>query len=522
MGLKKTIIKNLFTGWLGQFALIFSAIIVTPILINHFGKYEYGMWVTIGQGALIFSLFDFGVANSVSRIVAKNLALKKYDEISKIYSTAIAIFIFASLLVLFLTIIVLPFVPDVFKINDSHRTIAHWLFGLTCLNIFIILPLRVGRGLLQAKDRYDLIFLYKALITLLRLIFVILIFGRGIGHLILLAIITLGLNLLLEILLFRIAVKKYEVLKFKISLANKQHFKELISLGASSMVQTFSGTMFDKAQIIFIGLILGVSATPLFAVPYLIIISVGSFVNRLGGTFTPISSRLHATNNKSQLRRLNILGVRYGLALSIPISVFILLYGKELINLWLGQDALADNDINIIVLVLNIFLIPFALGWPQGASRTMLRGTGKHWLAANGQFISSFIGLMVSIFIMLYTNWGVLGAAIGWSLKTFLLNILIFPIAICRHLKIPGWDYFKTAYLLPILSIFPLLLIGKIMERFIPITNIYSCGFVTLGFFAMGGLGIFFMIIVPEDRSYLFQLLPQRLTQAMNIASKSQ
>lgn len=522
MSLKKIIIRNVAAGWVEKATSIIATVIITPILFSHFGKYEYGMWVAIGQGASLLMLLDFGIANSVSRFIARNLALENREENVRVFNTALAIFFSASVLVLITTAIILPLIPDIFDVVESHRRVAFWLFGLIGVNIAIVFPLRVGRGLLQGRDRYDLISLYHVASSLLRLLLVILIFGRGVGDLLLLALVVLGLNLSTEIALFLTAMKQHPNLRFKHRMITIKNFKEMTSLGGSALVQTISANLYRRGQVIAVSIILGISSTPLFSIPSSIIIILGPVISRLGATFTPIASRMDATKENGQLQKLNILGVRYGLALSLPISIFLFFYGQELLTLWLGRcSELAEADISLMSLVLSIMVIPFALGCPQMATRSILRGTGKHWLAANGLFFSSLVGLITGILVMLFSNLGVLGAAIGWIIRFVLADILLFPFSICRHLRISGWYYFKKAYMPPLASAFLLMIFCISLTVFLPSDDIFKLIIVTLFIGVVSCLLILYIVLLPEHRTYLFSMINQGIAIFRHAGSKN-
>ena len=82
----KRIFSNAIFGWLSKILIGVSGIILTPILISGLGRYEYGIWVTIGQMAAFLLVADLGVANSIGRLVAKYDAIKSTDQKNKIYS----------------------------------------------------------------------------------------------------------------------------------------------------------------------------------------------------------------------------------------------------------------------------------------------------------------------------------------------------------------------------------------------------------------------------------------------------
>lgn len=511
MSLKKIIIRNVVAGWAGKSISIITTIIITPVLLSHFGKYEYGMWLTIGQGASLLMLLDFGIANSVSRFIARNLALENHEENVRVFNTALAIFFFTSVLVLLVTAVVLPFIPDIFDVVESYRRIAFWLFGLIGLNIAIIFPLRVGRGLLQARDRYDLISYYQVFFSLLRLILVVLIFGRGVGDLLLLALIVLGLNLSSEMILFWTAIKQHTNLRVDLRMVTLKNLKEMTSLGGSALVQTISGMLYKKGQIIAVSIILGISSAPLFSIPMSLIISFGPFINRLGATFVPIASRLDATSKNDQLKRLNMHGVRYGLALSVPVGIFLFFYGEQLLTLWLSRSGLTGADVNLMGLVLGVMVIPFALGAPHMASRSVLRATGRHWLAANGLLLSSLVGLITGVILMVYSNLGILGAAIGWGMRFVFADILLFPLSICGHLEIPFWHYFRKVYVAPLAVAILLVIFSIFFAEVFSVTDIGNFVIVTVCFGVLSSFLIFCVVMMPEHRKLLFDIIVQRV-----------
>ncbi|MCD4792902.1 MAG: oligosaccharide flippase family protein [Bacteroidales bacterium] len=505
MSLKKTILKNVVSEWISKIIIIASALIITPVLLSYFGKYQYGLWEAIGQGAAFLMLFDFGIANSIARFIAKNSVTDDFEENKRVYSTSLAVFFFAAVLTLFISLIVLPYIPEIFNTTENYQQISQVLFGILSLNIIVAFPLRVGRGLLQAKDRYDLISLIQLFFNVIYLILVLLFFYRGIGDLILLAEITLSVNLLSEIVLFLIALKYHKYLKFKFRYITKKNFKELFSLGASSLVQSISAMLYTKGIILSVSIMIGLAATPLFSIPNSIINKIGPFVNRLGSTFVPIASRMNAKNDIAKLRELNIHGVRYGLAISIPISVFLFFYGKQLLELWLGNTGLNNLDLQNMAYAVAVMIVPFGLGAPQTASRAIFRATNKHWFVANLMLISVSAGLITTIILIKYTDLGILGAAIGWSFRYLIVDILVMPFAVCRNLQINIKHYFSKVYLPPLFSALVLIVFSLVYNRFIDFENIYNFIILITVFGILSFLLILFIILNAEHRKFLIK-----------------
>jgi Na+-driven multidrug efflux pump len=160
---------------------------------------------------------------------------------------------------------------------------------------------------------------------------------------------------------------------------------------------------------------------------------------------------MDAKGDFEKLLELNIVGVRYGLLLSMPICIFLVFFGESMLKLWLGSSGLTGEDLHLMALMLAAIAIPFSLSAPQVASRSILAATGRHWPVAYGFFISALVGLLVSIILMKWSKLGVLGAAIGLSSTYLFTGVALYPMLICRHLDIPLKIYFKKVYISPLI-----------------------------------------------------------------------
>lgn len=505
MSLKTTILKNLFSEWISKLVMIASAIFITPILLRHFGIFEYGLWQTIGESTAFLVLFDLGIANSIARFISKNLALNNDLENQKVYSTSLAIFSGAALLSIVVSIIILPYIPDIFDISVDYHYTTKIIFLLMSFNIMISFPLRIGRGLLQAKNRYDTIAYIQLVTNVLYFILILIFFYTGIGDLILLTIITLSTNLLSEIILFILAKNQHNNLKFNYNLITKNNFKELFSLGFSSLVQSFAAMIYTRGMILVVSILVGVSSTPLFAIPNSLLNKIGPFINRLGSTFMPIASTMQSKNETYKLKELNILGVRYGLAISIPLMVFLFFYGKTLLEIWLGTEQLAKSDLILMSKILAIMIIPFGTGSPQIASRTIFRATDKHWFVSNSMLISVVSGLVVSVLLIKITNLGVLAAAIGWTFRFIILDIIIMPIAVSKYLKIRYIKYLSQVYLKPLIAAC-VLIIYCYLSYYFTISNIYLKMFlIGMIYTFLSLILIYFVILEKEHKDFILK-----------------
>jgi len=507
MDLKKAILKNVSFEWTWKIFKIASILIIAPILIKHFGKYEYGLWVLIGEAASFMMLLDFGVANSISRFSSKYLALKDYEQNNEVYCTATFVFFAGACLVLLITVILLPFIPSILYVPAEYRSTCQWLFALSGLNIALVFPLRVGHGLLQSENRYDIISRYGMANVFVNLAFVLLVFGQGKGDLLVLAVFTFGLNLCTEMAIYVHARKMHPYLKFRLKGIVKQKFKEIFSLGSSSFLQTITSYTYIQLNSLFVGGLLGAGQTLLFSVPVSLVQRISPFVSKMGATFIPIASRMDAKGETEKLKKLNMLGVRYSLSLSLPIGVFTFFFGTDFLNLWIGGTGLSSQDIETMGLGLCIMIIGFALGRPHMASRSILMATNRHWQVSIGLLFFSILSLIVGVFIMKQTALGVLGVAIGFSMRIILAEGIYLPVLICKSLKINFFQYLYETHWAPILACICLILFSFMLDfsfgdltilNFLLKMFLFACVWIGL---------VLFLVFLPDHRKFLLSNL---------------
>ena len=505
--LKTAILRNVLFGWGEKASAIAATFITTPIVISALGKEAYGLWATVGQAAALMLMLDFGVANTVTRFISRNLALDERADVERVYSTAMAIFAAGALAAAVVTAVLAPFVPSLLNIADRYASDAVVIFLLCGFNVAVIFPLRVGRGLLQAHNRYDSISKLGATFAIARIVVTVYVFQyTTYGTLVAIALIQSAINLLKEGSTFLVGRRMYPGLRVSRRSVTRKDAAELFSLGGSAVLQTLSAAFTSSFQVIAVTVVLGVAAAPLYSIPSSLLRRTGPFINRLGSTFVPLASGLDAKGRITDLVRLNVKGVRYGLLMSLPFCVYVLFYGQPLLRLWLGGTGLTSGDLELMAHVLTLAVVPFALASPQiAASRSMLSATGKHWRVSIAFAISSLVGLGLSVALMKHTGLGVLGAAVGFACVYVLTGMIYYPFLICRHLQVSIAPYLRDAYAKPLVASFLLVLLCLGMDRLWPGGGALGLLLET-GLFGCAALpAALYIVMFPEDRRHLLK-----------------
>lgn len=452
MDLFKRIIVNISAGWTARVINIVITFISLPIILSFLGMHDYGLWVTIGQGVGFFGLLDFGIANSVCRFISRSDALEDSSEKNGIYSTAFLFFCSVSVTIILVTLVLYSHIPDIFRLDSSHETVAEVLFVVMGANLGLLFPLRVGRGLLQATNDYHLIDFVVIFFRCLHFAAILVCYALNMLNLYSICLVSAFCNALVEIILFYQAKKRNADLMVRFKHINRQRIVRLFSFGSSSLVQTFAAMLYTKGQTIAISLILGVESVPLFSIPVSLLSKIGPFIGKTGSIFMPIASSLDAQGKSDKIVRLSVYGLRYSLMIGFFVGVYIVFFGNDLLVLWLKNSTMKPGELKMMHTALMIMVFPLVISRANKGNQTILRATGNHWKVSNSLIVFTLVGLLISVGLMRYTAMGVLGAAIGWSIKGLIPEFLLFTIFMLQKYRIPPGSYLLDAYGFPFIG----------------------------------------------------------------------
>lgn len=431
--------------------LLVSTMVITPLLIARLGKEGYGVWILVGQVIAYLGILDLGVGSSIARFVAKYNARNDYTNISCIINSAIFLFLISSILMIFVTLILWPNFSKFFHLSDKYFSIGRWLILLTGFSVALTFPLKIGQGILGGIHRFHLIYLLRASGAFIKLLSIGLVFGL-LGHnsLLLLAVITIAVTMLPNLFMCGTAYKKLPNVLLGFKYISFSSLKEIWSLSLSALLGTLATLLFNQGQIICVGKIIGAETVTLYAIPVMLL-TYGSMVTAyIVAAFKPMASHMQALDEKHSLQTLNVTGVKILFVVSLLIAVLAAMFGMSFFQIWLGSKGLSIQDLTTMGNLLTIMAIGFAVGAPQYVTAKMFSGTDRQWFITGISLAASLVGLFVGILLMVKTNLGLYGMAIGWTTVFVIRGVLVLPASACRHFKIKSLSYFEQAYLPPL------------------------------------------------------------------------
>ena len=398
--------------------------LLMPLIVHSLGNEMYGLWAVVGSFLGFYGLFDFGLSSAVQRYLSKALGKNDTNKANVIINTAFFVFIVICLLVLVFTGILAFYAPQFEKVVKD-LSLFRKIIVILGASLALGFPTRVFMGVLFSHLRQDLFSLVEIIKLAVRTM-LILHFLR-IGHGILtLAVINLLSNILGDILTFILAKKtaRYMSINFKIVDLT------MIKAFGQYSIFTFVGQISDKLRFyvdnFVISAFIGLSSVTIYSIAAnLTRYFIESIACAFGtGMLLPIFSGYEAKGDYQSIREKFISLTRISGYVSMLIGGILIIFGRALIERWMGEKYLDAYPI------LLILLIPVIIDMMQNPSLGLLYGISKHKFFSLSNLIEGISNLILSL--ILVRKFGLIGVAVGTAIPMIIVKLFIVRF-LCKY-----------------------------------------------------------------------------------------
>lgn len=453
---KLQIIKNVSSSWFSLAVNILVGIFLSPFILHRLGDSAFGIWVLIFSITGYYGLFDLGIRSSIVRYVSKFTATNDTEAAAKLINTSLFSYCCVGALSFAITVFLALNARWMFRIPANLQSEAGWLFLMAGSSVAIGFPLGVFGGVLEGLQRFYVLNWTNVASTLVRAALILFFLSRGYG-LLTVIFITVTLPLIASIIRGAIAL---HILPVRLSWhsIDRSTFREMAHYSSATFITIVAGRLRFNTDEIVIGTMLSAAAVTYFNIGARIVDYAGEVVTGLAQVFVPMSSQSDAHGDMVRLRKIFVAGNRSCAFIIFPICAVLILLGKSVIEVWVGQRYIATS-----YPVLVLMIIPSTLFFAQAASARILFGMGKHRTLAFVNLSEGIANLVLSI--VLIRPFGILGDALGTAIPLGCNMIFFLPAHLCHVLGLRLSTFLREAYVLPLVVCTPLVLALVLMKR---------------------------------------------------------
>jgi O-antigen/teichoic acid export membrane protein len=451
------LITNVLWSWTGVAASLFQGIIIARFLYKSLGEDHYGMWALIFSILDYFWFFDLGLNSAVTNFCARFRALGDSDKINEVISTSLFYFTLIGILAW----AVAPFLAwnahAFFKISPANQREFGVLILIVGISWGLCIMAHLFLSALDGFQRFDLTSRVMVIQVALRSAgyFAVLKSGHGLVMMAAVYVATQILGYALNFLNFR---RIFPELRLSPSRVHWSMFRDIFRYGIRSFFANSSGLVLNQSGPIIIGHYLGAGPVGFFTLPAKMLQQAYDAVSRIGMVTRSNAAELSVTAQREAQISLGIYSNRYSLTLFLPLACFLLVYGRIVIERWMGPKMAAMAGPLLPIFLLSYSLVLAA----QFNSTSLLFGLGKHGGFARILMIEAAMYLAALAWVV--PRYGIWGAAWTQCVLMIVMRGLATPWLVARALDCSLLGYMTGIYVRPLLAAVPALAVAYALK----------------------------------------------------------
>lgn len=431
---EKRLTWNVAVSWATQLLTIVIGFVMPRLIDENLGQVSLGIWDFGWAIVSYLSLVNFGLGSNSSYYVATYRAEGNTQRLNEALSSAHLVQVAISLIVVGATLATYAFLPSWLPDTVSeHAEDGRMMVLFLGLSLTAQMLFDAYRGLLTGVHRWDVHNGINTLHYLLSAIGMVATLLSGLG-LVALAVVYFLSTVVTEILRYFAARRYCPEARLRFRLANRADVHRVTVFGMKNLIAMAGPMGIQQTVSVLITMRLGPTMLATFARPAALIRHMEVFILKFAFVIMPTTSSLKGMGRSEDLKTFSIEMSKVGWAMAIPASIFLYVYGPQLIELWMGPDYV----------VADLMMLLAVAGGMTAANRPAYRilfGLDEHGPVSKASLVVYLTVLAIGIPAMMLADVGLMEAAVMYVIGDVIFNLIIVPHHLARVLGMNYGDY---------------------------------------------------------------------------------
>ena len=432
------------TNWLAFAATLLVGFFLTPYLVRRIGDGPYGVWAFVESVLAYLTLFDLGIAACVVRFVARFHATGDRDDLNRLVSTCLALFLGLGLLLFAVGAGLLPlFVGSLEEAGVPPGEVVAFAL-LMVANLAVTLPLSLFPSVLDGLERFALKSAVRIALLAVRTTGTVLVLEQR-PSLLALGVLFTACNLVEHAVLAGLAVRALPELRLSWRLVDRATLKRVRGYSLDAFLAMVAGRACVQSGAVIAGAFLGAAPVTYFALASRLVEFAKALLRTATNTLAPAVSSLEAAGDMDTIRRMFLRGTRWVLYLILPVHLGLVVFGRPFLTTWLGGPEYAERCYPALVILSATLSLVIA----QSVASRVLYGTGRLRTFARMALVEAAANVGLSL--ALAPRFGLVGIAIGVAVPNLAMCVWVIAHT-ARGLGVSGARYVADAWLRPLVA----------------------------------------------------------------------
>jgi len=474
----RALVRNTFFNLLMLMSNAIVGFLLVRFFLGRFGTARYGVWLLIGELFRYRMLLGLGLNSAINRRIPMYLARDDEDGIRRTVSTALFFFSIIAIVLVLLSVLFAVKIGDWFAIPPELVHEASVLMLIVGIGFAASTPLQLTTAVLSGLQRYDMVSITTVAVLAVRTVLTVVLLLHGYG------LLTLGLIYgvseivargIQHMLARRLLPSGYVSWRY----VDATLLKEMLFYGTNTFLYAMGALIILRASVMIAGF-LGTSEVAQLGTSAQVLMLLSEFVQAFTVSIKPAISDLDTRDDHARVRQIAFLTQKYSLLILIPAGTFLILMGRDFLNVYVGAKIKDPATVQSMAGLLSILTVGYCLHLSQHSNFLVLAGRGEHRVFGLLTAVEAALCVCIAVFTIAVLKWGLRGIAWSNLVPMALVAGVVIPVYFNRKMKIPAKESLASVWFPAVLSTLPSILLIVVWERLMPPSS-------WLGLFAVVG-----------------------------------
>ena len=333
----RRIAKNTMVLYVRMFVMMLISFFTAGITLNALGVDDYGINNVVGGLVSMFSMLSMLFTAATGRFITFALGKGDFDELKRVFSTAINIHTILSVVVILaIETIGVWFLNNRMNIPPDRLYAANWVLQCSLISFALGIFSVPYNSLIYAHERMSAFAWFTIYDAITRLIIIAGIYFYGGDKLILLAIISLIPGVIKQIIYWVYCHRHFPESEYYF-IWDKTMFKEMFSFSFWNFIGGTAGLLKDQGVNILINLFTAPAVNAARGIAMQLNNMISQFSGNFMGALMPQVTKYYASGELTEMHKLMFRGTRFSYFIFMFIAIPLFFEVEIVLRVWLGQ-----------------------------------------------------------------------------------------------------------------------------------------------------------------------------------------
>lgn len=410
--------RNALSGYGAWIVNLTIGLLTTPVLLHALGIEAFGAWTVALATAGYIGMVELGLGIATVRRLAAALATGDVSEASTVAASARATYWALAAIGTF-GLAGLVLLPGLFKgttdVSSAELRLTVFILGmgyLAALATSVYSTIAIGAGRADLSTVVGTIF---RIVTAAAQVIVVLAFDS----VALLALATAAGTVLGTLAVRTMSRRVFAEIDLHVSGARRTVCRELVSSGWRNAMIGITSAVAIQSDVLVVGFLLGASEAAAYGIAVRGSVMVGDLAFRATDVLVPTFSHTSAVEDDERSVAALHESAFIARAILIPAFIAFLLFGNQLLDVWLGHAPEHAKTVLVLLVVCGI------VAAPGHSCLVLLTGMNRLTFLIVGLSIAAVGNLALSV--LLTWKIGIVGPALGTLVAFVVFNLTLLP-----------------------------------------------------------------------------------------------